>query len=214
MVIIVPDDKIKWPSNSNASKEEKPMTEAKPSQLKGSSSIKKKNLATKFAEAFVVEDLKKVAFDIMYDTLIPGIKDVIAKVLHGSIDLTMFGNEKQRSDIYRDRERTFITDYSEASRRNRDTRSGSSRRSADLSDIEDIFFEYREDAERVLRDLKADIADYQRVSVKTCASRACLRDLEFDYPMGDYGWTDLSDAYVDRRRDGFHLVLPRPKLIR
>ena len=24
----------------------------------------------------------------------------------------------------------------------------------------------------------------------------------------------VSDAYVDRRRDGFHLVLPRPKLIR
>lgn len=212
----MPDEKVKWPSNSNASKNEQDTTHEKREapKLKGTASVKKKNLATKFAEAFVAEDIKKVAFEIFYDTLIPGIKDVVAKVLHGSIDMTMFGEEKRRGDVYRDRERTFITDYSGASKKNRDNRSSPRGRTADFSDVMDVCYDYREDAEEILRNLKADIADYDLVSVKAYAAYAKLKDLHFDYPMADYGWNDLSDAYIDRYRDGYHLILPRPKLIR
>lgn len=210
------DEKVTWPSNSNVSKTEAAQSEGQRDlpELKGKASVKKKTLAEKFAEAFVVEDIKNVGNTLVYDILIPAIKDTISKMISNGVDSMLFGSGKRTNDIYRDRERTFVTDYSSASKRRRDDRVSSGRRSADFRDIEDVCYDYREDAEDILRNLKADIADYDRVSVKAYSSYARLRDLEFDYPMGDYGWTDLSEAYIDRRRDGYHLVLPRPKLIR
>lgn len=212
----MPDEKVKWPSNSNASKNEQDTTPEKREapKLKGTASVKKKNLATKFAEAFVADDVKNVGKSLVYDILIPAIKDTISKMVSNGVDSMLFGGEKRRGDVYRDRERTFITDYSGASKKNRDNRSSPRGRTADFSDVMDVCYDYREDAEEILRNLKADIADYDLVSVKAYAAYAKLKDLHFDYPMADYGWNDLSDAYIDRYRDGYHLILPRPKLIR
>ena len=82
----MPDEKVKWPSNSNASKSEQDTPEKREApKLKGSATVKKKNLATKFAEAFVVDDVKNVGKSLVYDILIPAIKDTISKMVSNGV---------------------------------------------------------------------------------------------------------------------------------
>lgn len=66
--------------------------------------------------------------------------------------------------------------------------------------------EARDDAEDVLFGMKKDLDKYKLVSVATMKEYARIPGEHTD---NNYGWTDLSKAYVGTVRDGAVLYLPR-----
>ena len=71
--------------------------------------------------------------------------------------------------------------------------------------VDDIFFDSRETAERVLKLLKEIINEYGFVTI---ADMYDLAGLDAPYTGQKYGWVDLKEAKIIRVRSGYKLVLP------
>ena len=71
--------------------------------------------------------------------------------------------------------------------------------------VDDIFFDSRETAEKVLKLLKEIINEYGFVTI---ADMYDLVGLNATYTEQKYGWVDLKEAKIIRVRSGYKLVLP------
>lgn len=78
----------------------------------------------------------------------------------------------------------------------------------ELRDYNDISFRTRQDAERILAKMIAEINKYGTVTVHNLLAYAGFKTCWQD---GQFGWTDLSDATIYRGQNGrFYLDLPEP----
>lgn len=176
---------------------------------------KKKSVATKLAETFVADDVSNVKDYILFDVLIPGIKDTISTIFHNSLDMIMFGSSKNRSRSASTNSRTSYTRYYDERNYRRDDRDRdrvnySSRR----CDIDEIIFRTKREAEEVLFEMQELYDRFRNVSI---ADLYQLIDKPVDsrnWTLNDYGWEDLSSVDVIRVPDGYLLRLPRPKSIK
>lgn len=71
--------------------------------------------------------------------------------------------------------------------------------------VDDIFFDSRETAERVLELLKEIINEYGFVTIADVYESA---GLDVSYTENKYGWANLKEAKIVRVRQGYKLVLP------
>ena len=76
-----------------------------------------------------------------------------------------------------------------------------------------FLFETREEAEKILKQLRIECDAYGRVSL-FCLGDLVLTDFATTdlglFMTFDYGWTDLRKAFVTYTSDGYRLVLPTP----
>lgn len=181
----------------NTENEKKVTPVVDPSQVK----TREKSIGRKFADVFLSDDVSSVKSYIFYDVVVPAIKDTIADVVKGAIDLLLYGNTRQpkKQDSYFGN--VSYTSYSTIS-----NKQPKAARLENRYDYRDIIFSSRSAAEEVLTQMVELISAYRQASVADLYD-AC--NIIGNFTDNKYGWKDLSSASVKRVRDGYMLDLPR-----
>jgi len=192
--------------NSHKSKQEKEKKVEK--VVQGTVTTRKKSLGKKFSETFLGDDIENVKGFIVFDVIVPTIKDTISNVVSSGIDMLLFG-EARGSNTRRQGGKSYVS-YSNYYDNKRDRKPVNTQRGT--HDFRDIILETRGEAEEVLSNMVDILYDFNEVSV------ADLYDLcgisNSNWTDNKYGWTDLSGACVKRARGGGYIIdLPRAEQI-
>lgn len=171
--------------------------------VEGTVKTRKKPLSKKFAEVFLSEEADSVKGYLLFDVLIPAIKDTFSEMVSKGLDMLLYG--EARSTASRKRGQTYVS-YSGFSSPKTAPKESYSRRNRTMTDFQDIIFESRGEAEEVLTNLLDFIADY---GVATVADLYDLVGITGPFTDNRYGWTDLRTASVVRTRDGYVINLPK-----
>lgn len=191
--------------NSHKSKEER--KELIPEKrvekvISGTVKSKKKSEMQKFANVFISEDVKNVKSYVVMDVLIPAIKKAISDIVTNGIDMILYG-EAGKSKKTSTASKVSYQKYYDGGKK--DYASAKNRTSYEY---DELLFETRGDAERVLDAMNEIIARYDVVSV---ADLYDLADVSNDnYAANKYGWTDIAGCRAVRVNDGYILKLPKP----
>lgn len=194
------------PSKAKASTTTPAQTEKRAEKVVSGQVKVKKNVIRKFTDIFVQEDMNVVKEYIINDLVIPYTKNLIGDIFHNTVDMVLFSSSggrrsksSRRSDVGHVSYRDY---YDKPSDRSRERSTYNSRFNYD-----DISFEYRTDAEAVLEQMKDIIDTYDLVRVLDLYDLAGYGPAP--HTANNYGWTNLSRAYVDRTRDGYIIKLPK-----
>lgn len=184
--------------NSTGSKEEKPKVEK---VVTGAVNVKQKKGVSKIAEAFFgnEEEISEIKNRVVYDTVIPTIKDIFLDTL-----ATLLGVNRSRFSSGGRRitaERVSYGKYYEDSRSSRPPV-----RSVTAFNTDDVVFDQNGDAEYVLDRMFELLEKYGVVRVTDFYD---LAGVSVDYTASKYGWTSLKNTRVIRTRDGYIVDLPR-----
>jgi hypothetical protein len=214
----MPDMDLKsYPSNSRKIRVEKVEPEQAPRKplekvVTGVVVKKKKNFLDNVAETFFGDDAKNVGQYIVWDVLIPAAKETVRDMVSTGIEMLLFG-ENGRGRLSRGRDRgsskPYIS-YNTISDRSRERTIRPERleaRSRSRHNFDEIIFESWAEADGVLDGLLDALGEYQTVSV---ADFYDLAGIASEFSDNKYGWENLSQAGVQRTRDGYIVVLPKP----
>lgn len=210
--VIIPN----YPSNSTLQKNDKDDVRVIEKVISGTSTIRRRNSWSRFAETFLGDDIQSIRSYLFYDMLVPGIKEGILSAM----EMLFFGSSRGRrpnstSGARRNIDRaSYMINYGSYSNsgrtrdRSRDDRDLDSRYSVSMEDID---FDSRSDAEKVLDALREDIAHYNEATLSAYYQYAGVSSN--DYTAGDRGWTNLDMNIRPRRVRGgrYVLDLPRPQ---
>lgn len=181
--------------------------------------LRKRHKENLVGEAFISETPRNVMDYLIFDVVIPSIKDTFSEVVKRGIDALLFGDGESGRKIKRSGSKSYVAydrasyiDADERFRRKhgvgeRNRRSGTYNNRAGYQ-FDDIVFPNRNDAERVLDSLVDLTMDYGMAAVSDFFE---LAGIESNWVDNEYGWYELSRARVDRVRRGYILVLPRPE---
>lgn len=127
-------------------------------------------------------------------------------------EMLLFGEGRRSESVRRDRDRSIVS-YNRMSGhdRDRDRRPIERERNRSRFNFDDIVLERRSDGEQVLESLVDQIDEF---GVATVADFYDLVDMTGEYTDQDWGWDNLSRAVVERVRDGYVVVLPKPYALR
>lgn len=210
-----------FPNKSDAARrkaEKEPPAKQIAKVTKGKVTQRKKPIGKRFAEAFGAQEGQGVMDYILYDIVVPAVKNMLLDSIADGAEMALFGEVRSR------RRRSnggggSRYQYDKVSYRNdRDDRYSRSRRDrfddrqdarprANIRDYEDIVFGSKADAEEVISGMIDTIEMYDQVTIADLYDMAGVTP---EYTYGNYGWTNLSTATVVRNRDGYVLNLPRP----
>ena len=203
-------DEQEFPSNSKERpKHEKVVT--------GEVVTRKPSFAKRFANTFFAQDIgeEDIKSYIVFDVLIPTIKDTIVDLSKNVIEMIFYGNGSSRPSRSIDRQKgkpyrvSYSGFYDEPKRLTSSSRS-------DYKDYRDILLDSRKDAEDALVDIRNLAHHYNSVRVSELCE-AC--GVSSEWTDNHYGWyeDDLKRVDVVRvRYDGeykYMLSLPNPVYI-
>ena len=199
-----------YPGNSHKSKDEKstkPAGEKKiQKRVSKPAKTKKKGELRKFAEEFIVDDVKNIKTYVLTDVLIPTIKDTIWDILTNTLDMFLFNGSKEHRRRGKSAPKISYRDYYD-SKNDR----GRKYEVRDRFDYDDLEFDSRGEAEKVLSVMDEIMDEYDLVRVSDLYD---LAGLSCPYVWNDYGWTNIRNAEVVRVRDGYVIKMPRATNIR
>lgn len=160
----------------------------------------RKNGVRKFAETFISDDAKDIKSYILYDVVIPTIKNTFLT----SLDMLLNGGRGS----YNNRSHTSKVSYRRYYDDPRDNKTRpDSGRPRSRFDYDDIEFDHRSDAEAVLEQMIDTIEEYKIVTVQDMYEFA---ELSAPFTSNKFGWTNLSSAYVTSLMGGGYVIkLPK-----
>lgn len=212
-----------YPSNANGTNAPAKPSHEVPEKIQLRGKVSKRSHGGVFKAArdeFISEDAPNVGSYILYDLLLPALKDLILDIAHGSIDMAMGGGGGYRSrrPSYGRNDRSYISydryydDRPVTRRRDRDDDTYRRRRRGER-DLSEFTFEYADDAQDALDRMCDQIEEYGDVSVAYFYD-ICGETVPGDFTKNDWGWTNLAMAKVrgDRRR-GYYIDFPRARAI-
>lgn len=172
--------------------------------------VKKEGIGKKVKKAFISDDAKDVTSYIIFDVIVPGIKDgifaTLERMFYGG---SSYSSRRDDRDSYYGRERTSYSSYYKKGRDRRDHYyDDDDRDHRERVDYRRIVLKRREDAENIVRTLRDYIHDYDSVSV---ARLLDLVDEPGVYTDNNYGWTRESDIGMKRVRDGYLIDVPEAR---
>lgn len=175
---------------------------------------KKKSLAKRAEGAMLSENAETVKDYLIWDVLIPALRDTVVDLGKKALDAIFYGDRRtSTSNIERKRSTSYVR-YDKASYEDDRPYSSRSRRSSRnlraMHDFDDIVLDSRGDAEQVLDLLVESTMQYGMVSV---ADFYELVGLDVKYTDWRWGWYELSKARVERVREGYVIMLPRPVML-
>ena len=195
---------LEYQSNSHRTKElaaqEKPAERRTEKVVTGGTKIRKKSTLTKMANAFLPGDVDDVKRYVLRDVLIPTIKRTISDV----VDMLLGVNTTPRSSSPAGTRVSYRSYYD--ARNDRRESTALSPRSTPYS-YDDVVFDRYDDAAEVLLRMRELVSRFDAVSV---ADLFDMTGHAGNYTDNKYGWTDLSDARIERVSDGYIIRLPRP----
>lgn len=178
------------------------------SVVKSAASVKKKGPVKRFFSQIFADDVEDIKTSIVMDTLLPAIRDMIFDAVMGGLSIALFG-DTYRSSKYR--KGSNHIDYGKISTGIKHTVNRTiSQRSELSSSMDDLIFEYREDAVSVLDGIMDQMEQYESVSV---ADVYILAGIPSTITDNNYGWDnpgDLSKIKIVRIGGAWSLKLPRP----
>ena len=193
-----------YQSNSHRAKElaaqEKPAERRTEKVVTGSTKLRKKSTLTKMANAFLPGDVDDVKRYVLRDVLIPTIKRTISDV----VDMLLGVNTTPRSSSPAGTRVSYRSYYD--ARNDRRESTALRPRSTPYS-YDDVVFDRYDDAAEVLLRMRELVSRFDAVSV---ADLFDMTGHAGNYTYNKYGWTDLSDARIERVSDGYIIRLPRP----
>ncbi len=202
-----------YPSNANGVKAEVRPTDVKPI-IKGSVR-QKSSIFKRVKDEFIHEDAPTVGSYILYDILLPALRDLVSDIGHGALDAAMGTDSRRYSRRGGGRDRSYISYdryYDDRDRRKRDRddeRYEIRRRNRDL---DEFIFERREDAEDVLDRMCDYLERYDDVPVSYFYD-LCGETVPGDFTKDDWGWTSLGSAKVLRSGRGYIIDFPKVRPI-
>lgn len=204
-----------FPSNANGIAKEIPPKEA-PMKMRGKVS-RRKNIFNDVKDEFISEDAPRVGSYILYDVLLPALKDLILDIAHGSIDMAMggggrgYGGYRRNSNIsYTPYNRYYYDDDRSSRRSYRDEPRRHSRRDRDPSGFT---FQDKDDASDLLDFLCDYIDRYGEVPVSIFYDKIG-ETIPGDFTSEDYGWRNLSQARVmPAGRGEWYINFPRARAL-
>lgn len=198
-------DQTAFPSNSHKYKQEKEKKVEK--VIQGNVVTRKKPLGKKFSENFLGDDIQNVRGYIIFDVIIPAIKETISNVVSNGVEMLLFGEPKASKVGKKNGSYVSYSNYYNKSER----RSSNINNREGRHDFRDIILETRGEAEEVLSNLVDLVYDYGSASV---ADLYDLVGITGNFTDNKYGWTDMSGASVSRARGGGYIIdLPKVCLL-
>ena len=204
--------KMEFPSNSIKSRvRTMDVVEVKTPEVKkiitGKVTKKKKTFTESVTSVIFSEDVKNVGAYILYDVMIPALKDTIIDMIKQGADMAFYGQASKNSNIRRDKTRSYVS-YNTMSREPERGRREVPDRARNQHNFDEIVIDTRAEAEEVLDTLVDMIDRYQEVTVGSYYDMLGMRS---DFTDQKYGWTNLGQASIMRVREGYVISLPRPK---
>lgn len=174
--------------------------------VNGKVTKKKKGIGSKIgAVLFDDNNVGDVKEYVIFDVIVPAVKNAISNAITGGIDMLLFG--ERRSDSSRSSESRGYTSYSSRSTSRRDNSRQGYRRSS-LFELDDILLPTKLDATSVIDNMFNILDEYGVVSV---ADYYALVGEPSNYQMNAWGWENLNNIYTQRTRNGeYKIVLPKP----
>ena len=185
--------------NSNKYKKDKESHQLE-KVVSGNVKVRKRSSGRKILDLFIEEDSSSIKDYLIFDILIPKIKDVLADIMHGTTDMLFYGRVRG-SNARKASGTTYVSYNSYSSPK----KAISARRS--VYTFDDIVVESRGEAERVLDILQQTINDYGEATVADFYELVGVTGN--GYTDRSYGWKDLSGAYVSKVREGWLFNMPR-----
>ena len=193
-----------YPSN-RISEQREPKTRSTP-VAKGV--VREASLAKRVQEAFISTETGSIGNYVLFDIVIPAIKNVVGDVIGESVNRLFYGDGAPRRTAPG---RASYTSYGRVVKKHdgstRDRRYDISRRARSQHDFEEVTFETRVEASTVLDSLLNLIDQYGSATVQDLYDLCGISTEPVDTT---WGWTALGSATVTRIRDGYVLDLPRP----
>lgn len=200
--------KLSKPSYLEGGEETKPADHQVKPVISGKVKPVKKTAGKRFMESIGVEDGRTVGDYLVWDVIVPAMKDTISEVFKKGIDAFLYGGPQPSGRVER-RGRTSRVSYnSYYDERTAPTRSRYSYHGKAVNDFRDFAFEDRRDAEMVLSEMCEIVDTYGFCKVSDFYS--LVGETERDFTDHGYGWDHLGSARVERSRDGWIIDLPRP----
>lgn len=171
----------------------------------GSVKKQKKTLSKRIVDALFDEKIDEAIDYAKNNVIKPGMYRLIFDAIMGSLSMIFF-NDARYGYSFREPGtggRTGGSRYSRVFDERRDGRSG--RRST--LEVDDILFETRDDAERVLNRLYSDLERYGRVRVADLYSAAGVSGNSM-WTDNNYGWFNLDRAAPYPTAEGWALDMP------
>jgi hypothetical protein len=199
------------PSNSRIVKANKDVEKKVEKVVQGEVVRRKKPLGRRFMETFVEGEAKGVGHYIIFNVVIPAIKDVVSDVVSQGVERMLYGDRTSpsRRSGYRPTTTTPYTSYNKPGGTppwKRDERPVS-RQARATHNFDEIVLDTRPEAEDVISHMYELIERYQQVTVSDLYD---LVGIASAFTDERWGWTDLNGSGVTRIKGGYLLDLPKP----
>ena len=193
-------DDLNLEPNSNKHKaERKPLEKV----VTGEVRVKKKSIFKRTADAFLTEDRGDISTYLLFDVIVPAIKDLVVDTTENFVEAMFYGKGSGRTKRSRSSGSTFVS-YDSISRKDRDRRAP---KPSVLYEMPDYIFKSRQEADRALEILKESTEQYGEATLGDFYELIGVTGN--GYPDRLYGWTDLRTAYVSRSNGGYCINFPR-----
>lgn len=214
---------VNYGSNSKAAKAETPAVtpSAVPQVVTGVVTERKKTLGRKFREQFRGDDARTVAELVIFDVVLPAMKNLIFDVGTEALKRTLFGGARPGGVVA-----SSVLGSARAVGTNYRAFSGSTPAaiaaagtpaSRDMTpeqramhDFSGILLDNRADAELVRDVLTQQIDDFGVATVNDFYAAVGVTP---EFTSVKYGWKTLAQAQVRQTRDGYLLEMPRPQFL-
>lgn len=196
----------------NEKQEEKPQVQK---VTKGVVKAKPQTQMQKIGNEIIKEGKSTIINFVIYDVLLPTLKDTTSKILKGSIDLLFYGEtrdyDNRRGSSRRQGGRgprvSYDRQYDYRDRDRREQRQSVSR------SYDNVGFASREDADNVLGAMDDQVDRYGSVSIAGFFELCGLSSN--NYTDNDYGWHTTNGMVVDIDKYGeYYIKLPKASPLR
>jgi hypothetical protein len=202
---------MELPSNSDMSKRpaDKPEPVEKVQRVTKTVAVqRKKTLGKRFSETFLGGDARGAGSYVMFDVLLPALRDMVADTVTMGIERMVYGdaarprNSRVRGGVvghtaYNRVSAGLRIDPREAAAQGRSRRAGHS--------FDDIVVDTRIEAEEVVNSMFNHLNKYEQVSLATLYD---FVGIQWNYIDQKWGWVDLAGTDIRRTRDGYLLKFP------
>lgn len=174
----------------------------------GTVTKRKRSLAKRFADIFFTEDVGDVKTYLIYDVLVPAIKENIVDLITSAAGMIFFGEASRRTRKSPGGNGSKVNYGSYFSGGERREKMPNYARSRVAHNFDDVIFETRGEAELVLDGMIEILnSEYKQVTV---ADFYDLAGMSTTFTDNKFGWTDLRGSRViGSPSRGYYIDLPR-----
>ena len=183
------------------------LPEKKVTQItKGVVKKQKKSLGKKFLETFLGDDIESVSAYLIHDVIVPAAKNMMSDTVSNGVEMLLFG-QVRGSRTARSKNKSYVS-YGNMyqDRPQAQSKKTQAPRNRARHNFDDIILEGRGEAEEVLSCLVDLCEDYGEATV---ADLYDLVGMTSNFTDNKYGWDNLSQATIQRVRDGYLIGLPK-----